>query len=100
MNDGTTQENGSDCFEPYRTFALGIAALSNGEPLIGGMMEVEQSFFKKENTIGVVLKTMVHGKLTGILIEKGWQQIEAVDYLSLKEAKHVWLQNDGEIMQL
>lgn len=64
------------------------------------MMEVEQSFFKKENDLGTVMKTMVHGKLAGILIEKGWQQIQATDYLGMKEAKHVWLQNDGEIMQL
>jgi hypothetical protein len=68
--------------------------------MAGGVMEVEQSFFKKVNAIGTVLKTMVHGSMAGVLVDKGWEQIEATDYLELKEAKHVWLQWDGEIMQL
>jgi hypothetical protein len=63
-------------------------------------MEVQQSFFKKVNGIGVVIKTMVHGSMAGLLIDKGWQQIEATDYVKLVEAKHVWLQHDGEIMTL
>jgi hypothetical protein len=63
-------------------------------------MEVEQSFFKKVGELGDVFKTMVHGSMAGLLIDKGWQQIQATDYVSLKDAKHVWLQHDGEIMHL
>ena len=63
-------------------------------------MEVKQSFFKKVNEIGVVIKTMVHGSMTKLMIEQGWKQIEATDYVELRDAKHAWLTADGEVMNL
>lgn len=59
-------------------------------------MEVEQAFFRRSLPNGVIQKTMVHGRLTGKLIRKDWKQIEATDYIALTEAKHVWLDSDGE----